>query len=140
MKMQLTEHFSLDELTKSETAKQHGYTNTPNTDVIYNLRILCEKVLEPAREKVGKPFVITSGYRSPIVNKLVGGVANSYHLTGQAVDIRVISKQDADKIAFACLETDLCDKCIYEKKGASRWLHVQWSYNARHNYCSIIKP
>lgn len=138
--MQLSEHFTLEEMTRSETAKIHGYANTPNADELYNLRILCEKVLEPARAKVGKPLVITSGFRNKTVNKLVGGVSNSFHVNGQAADIHVNDKKHADEIAFACLEQELCDKCIYEKKGQSRWLHVQWSYNARHKYCSIINP
>lgn len=140
MTMKLTEHFTLEELTKSTTATAHGYANTPNADQIYNLRILCERVLEPARLKIGKPIVITSGFRSDTVNKLVGGVANSWHRYGQACDIHVNSKSEADELAHACLESELCDKCIYERKGKSQWLHVQWGYNARHNYCSIIKP
>lgn len=116
MKMQLTEHFTLAEMTKSETAKQHGFSNTPNAEQLYNLRVLCEKVLEPARQKIKKPIIITSGFRTPTVNKLVGGVANSYHINGQAADIHVNNKSEADEIAFACLETELCDKCIYEKR------------------------
>lgn len=140
MTMKLTEHFTLEELTKSATATAHGYSNTPNSDQIYNLRILCEKVLEPARIIIGRPIVITSGFRSDTVNKLVGGVPNSWHRYGQACDIHVTSKKDADEIAKACLTNQLCDKCIYERKGDSQWLHVQWGYTARHLYTSIIKP
>lgn len=114
--MQLTEHFTLEEMTRSETAKRHGFRNVPNPDELYNLRVLCEKVLEPARTKLCRPLVVTSGFRTKAVNELVGGVANSYHLNGQAADIRVISKHEADEIAFACLESELCDKCIYEKR------------------------
>ena len=138
--MKLSEHFTLEEMTRSATAKAHGYDNTPNADELHNLRILCEKVLEPAREKLKRPLIINSGYRSEAVNRLVGGVPNSWHRYGQAADIHVTSKKEADEIAFACLEQELCDKCIYEKKGESRWLHVQWGYNARHAYSSIIKP
>lgn len=90
--MQLTEHFDLGELIYSSTAKQKGLKNEPNESQIENLKLLCEYVLEPIREKIGCPLVISSGYRSEKVNALVGGSKTSQHLLGQAADIQIFDK------------------------------------------------
>lgn len=90
--MQLTEHFNLEEMVYSSTAKQKGLKNEPNENQIENLKLLCEYVLEPIREKIGCPLVISSGYRSEKVNALVGGSKTSQHLLGQAADIQIFDK------------------------------------------------
>ena len=71
--MKLSEHFELVEFLVSETAARQGIANEPTPEVIDNLRRLCESVLEPLRVKIGRPVVITSGYRSPALNRAVGG-------------------------------------------------------------------
>lgn len=91
--MQLTEHFSLSELTYSNIAKQKGLKNEPTQDHIENLKLLCEYILEPIREKIGCPLVISSGYRSDKLNSLVGGSKTSQHLLGQAADIQIFDKK-----------------------------------------------
>lgn len=83
----LTEHFTLEEMVKSRMAEKNGIDNTPGADEIANLRLLCEKILEPARLEIGMPITVTSGYRSERVNKLVGGAKGSLHLIGRAADI-----------------------------------------------------
>ena len=90
--MQLTEHFNLEEMIYSSTAKQKGLKNEPTQDHIENLKLLCEYVLEPIREKIGCPLVISSGYRSGKVNALVGGSKTSQHILGQAADIQIFDK------------------------------------------------
>src|SRR5574344_1414281 len=95
--MQLTEHFNLKEFTRSSTAKARGINNTLNPtaeadlSVIRNLKNLCVQVLEPLREHISRPLVISSGYRSPRLNAAVGGAANSQHLSGQAADLKIPS-------------------------------------------------
>lgn len=89
---QLTEHFALEEMVYSSTAKQKGLKNEPNESQIENLKLLCEYVLEPIREKIGCPLVISSGYRSEKVNALVGGSKTSQHILGQAADIQIFDK------------------------------------------------
>jgi len=86
---QLSEHFWLNELTQSETAEAHGITIRVEleSDVDFNLRNLVSTILQPLRYRVGHPLKITSGYRPPEVNKLVGGAETSQHLTGEAADI-----------------------------------------------------
>lgn len=85
--MRLSQHFTLEEMLESNTARKHGHTIIVTDEAIANLRVLCESVLEPLRAEVG-PIIITSGFRDAITNKLVGGVANSDHCTGRAVDCR----------------------------------------------------
>lgn len=90
---QLTEHFTLEEMIYSSTAKSKGLKNEPNESQIENLKLLCEYVLEPIREKIGCPLVISSGYRSEKINALVGGSKTSQHLLGQAADIQIFDKK-----------------------------------------------
>ena len=83
MSTKLTPHFSLEELTTTKT----GISNIPHENDINQLRILCRDILEPLRDKIGKPIIIDSAFRSAAVNRAVGGVSNSQHLLGQAADI-----------------------------------------------------
>ena len=87
--MQLSKNFTLEELTFSDAAMRHGIDNTPNDEIIENLKRLCALVLEPIREIVHKPVQVTSGYRCPIVNSLVGSKVTSQHIRGCAADIKV---------------------------------------------------
>lgn len=85
----LTEHFTLEELTVSPTAKKLGIPNTPTAAHIENMKYCCEKILEPVRAHFGKPVQINSSYRAPAVNKAVGGSATSQHVNGQAIDFEI---------------------------------------------------
>ena len=85
---QLTEHFTLEEMTVSPTAKRLGLSNQPTPEHIENMRYCCEKILEPVRAKFG-PVTINSSYRSPRVNQAVGGSKTSQHVNGQAIDFEV---------------------------------------------------
>lgn len=93
---QLTKNFTLAELTKSQTAARKGLDNTPTPQVEKNLKSLAETILQPLREKIAKPIVINSGYRSPAVNAAVGGSATSAHRFGHAVDLVVPSYAGGD--------------------------------------------
>jgi hypothetical protein len=86
--MNLSPHFTLEELTVSETAARKGLDNTPPDDVLFNLRRLA-LFLEDVRTAIGKPIRINSAYRSPEVNGSVGGKTTSQHCLGCAADIRV---------------------------------------------------
>lgn len=87
--MQISEHFSLEELTRSETAVRKGLDNTASPWVIENLTRLCVNVLEPLREVISHAIYINSAYRSPAVNKEVHGDVHSQHVFGCAADITV---------------------------------------------------
>ena len=93
--MELSPNFDLSEFTHSNTAVRKKIDNTPSATVIENLRLLCINVLEPLRAKLAEvyekpmPIIISSGYRSPQLNKAVGGASNSQHIEGRAADIYV---------------------------------------------------
>jgi zinc D-Ala-D-Ala carboxypeptidase len=87
--MNLTPHFTLKEMTVSQTAVRMGIDNTPNTRQITNLTRLCENILEPLRAMVGKPINVSSGFRNPTVNSLIGGSSTSQHMKGEAADFTV---------------------------------------------------
>lgn len=87
--MKLTEHFTLAEMTVSPTAKRLGLSNQPTPEHIENMRYCCEKILEPVRAHFGKPVQVNSSYRSPLVNKAVGGSKTSQHVNGQAIDFEI---------------------------------------------------
>ena len=132
---QLTKNFTLAELTKSQTASRKGLDNTPTPQVEKNLKNLAETILQPLREKLGKPIVINSGYRSPAVNAAVGGSATSAHRFGHAVDLVVPSYAGGDVkklcqyiVKFLKDNNIAFDQVIYEfgsdTKSSPGWVHI----------------
>ena len=85
--MNLSKNLTLFEMIKSETAKRKGVSNEPTPEHIENMKVLAEKIFQPIRDHFGVPIYITSGYRSLALNKKIGGVKNSQHCTGEAIDI-----------------------------------------------------
>jgi len=78
------QYFTLEELTKSATARRKGIPNLPNGEQKENLVALVENVLDPLRKLWGAPIIVTSGFRCARLNRIVGGVAGSQHMKGQA--------------------------------------------------------
>lgn len=94
----LTPHFTLLEMTESQTAKKHNIVNVAPPVAVQNLRRLCEHTLEPLREKMGLPIIITSGYRCPQLNEIiVHSARKSQHMAGQAADFYVVSGLDSHR-------------------------------------------
>lgn len=89
MATKLTEHFTVEELTASPTAKAKGIANVPTAEHLANMKYCCEKILEPVRTHFGKPVKINSSYRCPALNKAVGGSTTSQHVNGQAIDFEI---------------------------------------------------
>ena len=128
--MNLSEHFSLRELTKTSV----NIENVPNEAQVENLKRLC-RWLEQLRRRWNNlygegddPIIINSGFRSPEVNKAVGGVSTSNHLTGCAVDIRCIGMEQALRYAAILLDiSDLnredYDELLIEQKRNVIWIH-----------------
>lgn len=86
----LTPHFALREFTKSATAMKHGIDNRPTPEVVENLKRLCLHTLEPLREKLELPIIITSGYRTKALNDIIVHASRkSQHMTGQAADFYI---------------------------------------------------
>lgn len=116
-------HFSWDELTASDTAKQYNLSNTPGEEEKRNLIALVMKVLDPLRERYGKPITVNSAYRSPFINQKVGGAESSQHVKGQAADITGGSKEENKKL-FELLKSMDFDQLINEKDYS--WIHVSY--------------
>lgn len=131
-----SEFFTLAELTRSETAARHKIDNTPAKAIIDNLQFGVDMVLDPLRRLYRKPIKINSAYRSPQLNKLVGGVPNSWHQDGNAADIHISSAEEA-KILFSYLQKlPSVDTVLFEHSKTAQWLHVQWNRTRtpRHHY------
>jgi len=93
--MKLSANFTLKELTKSDTAIRKGISNEPNTDEIEKLKLLCETILQPVRDKFGA-VTVTSGYRSPELCVAIGSSVSSQHTKAEAVDFEVEGVDNAD--------------------------------------------
>ena len=125
--MNLSEHFTLNEMTFSPTAVRKGIDNFPNAQAIKNLQALCENVLEPLRAYIGGPIKVSSGFRSEILNSLIGGSKSSQHKTGQAADIDLKDKS-ADAFKWIMENLDY-DQIIWEFGNDHQpdWIHVSYS-------------
>ena len=133
--IQLSEHFSLSEFTKSITAERLGISNQPSYEQVLAMRHLCREVLEPLRQHYGAPIRITSGFRCEALNKAVGGVGNSQHMDGEAADLSVPSEEVArDWFQWLALHTDF-DQLLFEhsQRLHNRWLHVSCCWDSRRN-------
>jgi hypothetical protein len=127
--MNLTTNFSLHELTKSETALRMGFDNTPDEETTENLRLLCEKVLQPVRDHYGKGVKVNSGYRSPESNSAVGGSKTSDHCKGMAADIEIPGVANADLAQWIMDNLDYTQLILeFYTPGIpdSGWVHVSY--------------
>lgn len=126
--IQLSKNFNLSELTKSSIAEANNISNNPTDDVILNLTVLVNKVLQPIRDHYNKPLIITSGYRSIELNKLVKGSNTSDHCYGKAADIHI---KNIDNFELATwIKDNLKYKQVilefYNKQKNSGWVHVSY--------------
>lgn len=119
--MKLTPNFTLQEMTVSQEGARRGVPNIPTEFQIDSLRRLCRDVLEPLREALGKPIVVTSGFRSPSINAMVGGSKTSDHLDGRAADI-IVPGFTPLAVAKKIVELNLPFKQVIEEFG--QWTHV----------------
>lgn len=129
---QLSANFSLHEMCKSETAMRMGFDNTPGDDETENLRLLCEKVLQPVRDHYGKGVKVNSAYRSPESNAAVGGSKTSDHCKGMAADIEIPGVANADLAQWIMdnLEyTQLILEFYTPGIPDSGWVHVSYDPN-----------
>ena len=123
-------YFSIEELTYSQTAVKRGIRNETTPEVEKNLTALVCVVLDPAREKWGKPILVTSGYRCPELNKAVGGVPTSQHLKGEAADIVAGSRRENAELGRLIVKSGCFDQVIFENSNKEctecDWIHVSW--------------
>jgi hypothetical protein len=128
---QLTANFSLHEMCKSESALRLNIDNTPGETETENLRLLCEKVLQPVRDHYGKGVKVNSGYRSPELNSspAVGGSKTSDHCKGMAADIEIPGVANADLAQFIMdnlTYTQLILEFYTQGIPDSGWVHISF--------------
>jgi hypothetical protein len=123
-------HFTIEELYASETAKKKGINNKPNVQQMVNLVYLAAYVLEPLRVAMGEPIKIGSGFRCEALNRAVGGVRNSQHMKGQAVDLCIDGDLKKGKKWFEYIRKNLpFDQLIWEHNAkGSYWVHVSFVF------------
>ena len=130
MATQLSPHFTLEELCKSQKAVREGIDNFPrepeDAEIIENLRRVCAEILEPVRDRFGIPFSPSSGYRSLELNRALGSKDTSQHIRGEAADFEVPGVPNAELAAW--IEGELTfDQLILEfyipGESQSGWVH-----------------
>jgi hypothetical protein len=143
--MQITQHLSLAEVTRSETAKRKGISNVPTPEHLENFRNLSINIFEPIRRYFDKPIHISSGYRSKDLNKAIGGagkivdgkyVPTSQHCTGEAIDIDMDGNSNGitNKHVFDYIKQHLnFDQLIWEfgTKDNPDWVHVSYESSGK---------
>jgi hypothetical protein len=127
--MNLTENFTLSEMTKSETALRHDMDNSPDQTAISNLQALAVHVLQPVRDHYGKGVKVNSGFRHPDVNAKVGGSKTSDHCKGMAADIEIPGVPNAElaewirgNLPFTQLILEFYTQGVPD----SGWVHVSY--------------
>jgi zinc D-Ala-D-Ala carboxypeptidase len=137
--MQLSKNFYLSELIQSQTASRYGISNQPNSKQIENLKALCTNILQPVREHFDKPVIISSGYKSPLLNARIGGSGLSQHCFGQAADFEIPGLPNKE-VAQWIRQNLNYDQLILEfydgKNPNSGWIHC--SYVATPRKQSIV--
>jgi hypothetical protein len=133
--MKLTENFSLNELTKSQTAERKGINNTPSAEHQENLKSLCEMILQPIRDHFGQVVSVSSGYRSPELCVAIGSSTQSQHAKGQASDFEIFGISNKELADYIDQNLDYDQLILEYWKGEdepnSGWVHC--SFNTQGN-------
>lgn len=129
--MQLSPHFTLEEMIASQDASRSGIDNTPTTNAYENLKMLAQSA-EQVRELLGFPMLITSGYRCPALNSLVGSKPTSAHTSGLAIDFHCPGFGTPVEVCKAIAASDIpFDQVIlefYNPENGSGWCHFAITY------------
>lgn len=130
MNVNITMHFTIEELLASKKAEELGIDNKPNTQQLINLVYLTAYVLEPLRVAMKEPIKISSGFRCRELNKKVGGVNNSQHIKGQAADLCIDGDLEKGRRWFEWIRKNLeFDQLIWEHSAnGTYWVHVSYVY------------
>lgn len=123
----MAKYFTIGELCQSNTAQQRGINNTPTDNAtLERMHALMDNCLDKVREMWGKPIGVNSGYRSPDLNRAVGGARNSQHLRGEAADITTGTKEGNRQLFNMILASDIPFDQLIDERGY-RWLHISYS-------------
>ena len=142
--MKLTENFSLNELTKSQTAERKGIDNTPSAEHQDNLKSLCEMILQPIRDHFGQVVSVSSGYRSPELCVAIGSSTQSQHAKGEASDFEIFGISNKELADYIDQNLDYDQLILEYWKGEdepnSGWVHCSYTNgNNRKQYLRAYK-
>tara|TARA_R100001377_G_scaffold53495_1_gene31450 strand:- start:19 stop:480 length:462 start_codon:yes stop_codon:yes gene_type:complete len=129
MTVRLSDHFTLNEFTKSQTAERKGIANSPNEIHVMAMESLCYNILERVRAAFAKPIIVNSGYRSVALCEAIGSKSTSQHCDGEAVDIEIqgVSNYDLAKYIEKELNFDqLILECWDGIEPNSGWVHISY--------------
>lgn len=126
----MSRYFSLSELTRSSTAAARGIDNTPLPEVTARLQRLIDNLLDPLRERWGRPIRVNSGYRCPELNQAVGGVPTSQHCKGEAADITAGDTEKNRELFEMIRSSSLQFDQLIDESGYA-WVHISYSANNR---------
>ena len=138
--MNISEHISMKEALRSNTAKRLGIDNIPDKETLITMQITAEYIFEPLRNKFNEPIYISSFYRSPELNKAIGGSSSSQHCKGEAIDIDDVYSKASNADFFNYIKDKLeFDQLIWEFGDDENpaWVHV--SYSLGKNRMRILK-
>lgn len=130
--MNLSKNLTLDQVTKSNTAKKQGISNIPTDEHIANLKTLAEAIFEPVYAFMEGKIYISSGYRGYALNKAVNGSKTSYHCRGMALDLVSTHPTKTNKDLFNFIKDKLQFSELIWEKGTSlnpAWVHVGYEKN-----------
>lgn len=137
----LSDHFTLGELIKSETAERKGINNFPPEPLLPKLKRLCIEVLEPIRVHYGKAFRPNSGYRSPELNAEIGGSPTSQHCKAEAVDIEIAGISNYDLAVWVkdnLIFDQLILECYQRGQPSSGWVHISLKNEGETNRKKVL--
>jgi zinc D-Ala-D-Ala carboxypeptidase len=142
--MKLTENFSLNELTKSQTAERKGIDNTPSPEHQENLKSLCEMILQPIRDHFGQVVSVSSGYRSPELCVAIGSSTKSQHARGEACDFEIFGVSNKELADYINEHLDYDQLILEYWKGEdepnSGWVHCSYTNGSnRKQYLKAYK-
>ena len=134
--MKLSKNFTLAEMTKSQTATRMGFDNNPSEDEQENLRLLCERVLQPIRDHFNHILTVSSGYRSPQLCVAIGSSIDSQHAKGMAADFEIYGTPNNEVFNWV-KENLMYDQMILEfwneDEPNSGWIHVSYNPDSAEN-------
>ncbi len=135
-------YFTIEELCASDTARRRGIDNRPSATVCVRLTQLIELLLDPIRAVWGSPIAVNSGYRSPALNKAVGGVSTSQHLWGEAADISVGSPAENKRLFDRIVELQKDGRIAFDQlidESGYKWIHISYRSGANRNQILHLK-
>ncbi len=139
--MNISEHITLKEATRSQTGTRLGISNIPDEATVERMKIVAEKCFEPMRAHYGKPLTVSSFYRCPALNAAVNGSKTSQHVTGEAIDIDTGDKEENKKLHDWAKANLIFDQLIYEFGDdiGPEWVHISFSAHGNRNQSFRVK-